>query len=98
MNIKNLQSLIDAIAPHASSNQDALNDMRYICQSGALITESLQKGSDVMQLPDGDIIITELKTVTYQYTWDGQKGKLVRAHTGSRSRRRQKLEKEVAMV
>ena len=94
LNIKNLQSLINSQPPRSRDSQDPLDDVRYICRSGALITESLQKGSDVMQLPNGDLIITELKTITCHYTWDSLKGKLVRVHAGARSRRLQKLSKQ----
>jgi hypothetical protein len=59
-----------------------MSDIRYICKSCALITESLQKGCDVMQMPNGDVIITEVKTVTFQYSWDDKKGKLVRVQAG----------------
>lgn len=73
-----------------SKNSDEVNimtDMRYISKSCALITESLQKGCDVMQMPNGDIIVSELKTVTFNYTWDMKKGKLMRTQLGSKSRR-----------
>jgi hypothetical protein len=73
-----------------------MSDIRYICKSCSLITESLQKGCDVMQLPNGDIVITEVKTFTFQYTWDEKKGKLVRVQSGGRLRKaksnRKKLE------
>ena len=63
---------------HVTDEEDILSDLKYICKSSALITESLQRGCDVAQLPNGDIIITEIKTVNTQYTWDKQKGRLVR--------------------
>ena len=80
-------------------NQDTMSDIRYICKSCALITESLQKGSDVMQLPNGDIVVSEVKTVTFLYTWDNKKGKLVRVQSGNkikknRSNSKNKIEEE----
>lgn len=57
---------------------EVLTDLRYICKSTPLITESLQKGLDVAQMPNGDIIVTEIKTVNTQYSWDRNKGKMVR--------------------
>ena len=95
LNIKNLQSLIETQPKMADEKQDILGDIRYICKSGALITESLQRGGDVMQMPNGDIIITELKAVTYHYAWDNDKGKLIRVHTGSRLQKRRKLKEKV---
>jgi len=54
------------------------DDIKYICNSTGLITESLQKGFDVAQLPNGDIIVTEIKVVNVQYSWDKVKQKMVR--------------------
>ena len=56
-------------------------DPRYLRQSSALIHEALQKGFDVLQLANGDIVTTGTKTVVYQYSWDENKGKLVKAKT-----------------
>ncbi|MBY0356166.1 MAG: DUF2671 domain-containing protein [Rickettsiales bacterium] len=60
---------------------DMMSDARYLRQSSSLINEALQKGFDVLQLADGDIVMTGVKTVVYQYSWDEAKGKLVRAKT-----------------
>ena len=54
-------------------------DPRYLRQSSSLIQDALQKGFDVLQLANGDIVTTGTKTVVFQYTWDNQKGKLVKA-------------------
>lgn len=64
---------------------EMMNDPRYLRQSSALINEALQKGFDVLQLADGDIITTGTKTVVYQYTWDKEKGKLVKTKVDSGS-------------
>ena len=53
-------------------------DPRYLRQSSSLIQDALQKGFDVLQLANGDIVTTGTKTVVYQYAWDGNKGKLVK--------------------
>ena len=53
-------------------------DPRYLRQSSSLIQEALQKGFDVLQLANGDIVTTGTKTVVYQYAWDEEKGKLVK--------------------
>jgi hypothetical protein len=60
-----------------------LNDS-YIRKSCIMVTEALHKGCDVIQMPNGDIIITELRKLTFQYSWDGQRGKMVRIKSGSR--------------
>jgi|GEM_PF-1156655 len=62
-------------------------DPRYLRQSSSLIQDSLQKGFDVLQLANGDIVTTGTKTVVYQYTWDETKGKLVKAKPERKARR-----------
>jgi hypothetical protein len=62
-----------------AGSSDMMSDPRYLRQSSSLINEALQKGFDVLQLADGDIVMTGVKTVVYQYSWDEEKGKLVRA-------------------
>ncbi len=66
---------------------DLMSDMRYVCKSCSLITESLQKGCDVLQMSNGDIIVTELKAVTFKYSWDERKGKLVRSQFGNKPKK-----------
>lgn len=61
-----------------SSNQDSLSDPVYICKSSVLIMDSLKKGHDVMQLSNGDIITTELKTIMTQYLWDKDKDRFIK--------------------
>ena len=62
-------------------------DPRYLRQSSSLIQDALQKGFDVLQLANGDIVTTGTKTVLYQYTWDMEKGKLVKAKPEKKLRR-----------
>jgi Protein of unknown function (DUF2671) len=59
-------------------SEDILTDIKYICKTSGLITESLQKGCDVAQLPNGDIIVSEVKTVNTQYSWDSEKNRMIR--------------------
>lgn len=81
MLLKNIESYIEE---NTDDQNDIMSDMKYVCKSCSLITESLQKGCDVMQLANGDIIITELKAVTFQYTWDAKREKLVRTQYGNK--------------
>lgn len=53
-------------------------DINYICGSTSLIIDSLQKGLDIAQLPSGDIIVTEVKTINTQYAWNPEKNKMVK--------------------
>jgi hypothetical protein len=81
---------IDLLSKHASfsapkrstdAEQEVTNmmlDPRYLRQSSSLIQDALQKGFDVLQLANGDIVTTGTKTVVYQYAWDEEKGKLIK--------------------
>src|SRR5258706_8464848 len=64
-------------------------DPRYLRQSSSLIQDGMQKGFDVLQLANGDIVTTGTKTVVYQYAWDQDKGKLVKTkpEAGRKARR-----------
>lgn len=61
----------------------------YINQSYTLMTDALQKGLDVAQLPNGDVMITEVKTVTYRYRWDQESKKFERYSASQRRKKRQ---------
>lgn len=79
-------------APRKSPDSDAgvanmMLDPRYLRQSSSLIQEALQKGFDVLQLANGDIVTTGTKTVVHQYVWDDEKGKLVKYNPESRKKR-----------
>jgi hypothetical protein len=70
-------------AKNTAENEPEITNMmldpRYLRQSSALIQEALQKGFDVLQLANGDIVTTGTKTVVYQYSWDEARGKLVKS-------------------
>jgi len=78
------------LATNNSDEKDVMSDIRYISKSCSLITEALQKGCDVIQMPNGDIIINEPKIVTFQYSWDDKKGKLIRIQTGHKIKKPRK--------
>ena len=69
------------------TNDDLMRNPQYLRQSSALINDALQKGFDVLQLANGDIVTTGTKIVVTQYTWDDDKHKLVKAKSGSAGRR-----------
>lgn len=62
----------------ADSDLYPFSDVKYICQSASLITESIRKGFDVAQMPNGDITVTEIKIVNVHYGWDPVKQKFVK--------------------
>ena len=57
---------------------DVFSNIKYICNSTSLIVESLQSGLDIAQLPSGDVIVTEVKTIHTQYSWDEAKQRMVK--------------------
>ena len=57
---------------------DIFSDIKYICGSTSLIVDSLQKGLDIAQLPSGDVIVTEVKTINTHYCWDKNKQKMIK--------------------
>lgn len=80
---ENLKSLPTKTA----TEQDIISDIRYIRKACSLVTESLKKGCEVVQYDDGDITVTEIRTVSFNYTWDASKGKFVKVKSGSRLRK-----------
>jgi hypothetical protein len=79
----NTKRIATAAAKKSAEGEPEITNMmldpRYLRQSSSLIQDSLQKGFDVLQLANGDIVTTGTKTVVYQYTWDGDKGKLIKS-------------------
>ncbi len=72
----------DNIQNPTEDNHDIFENLQYICESSVLIADSLQRGLDVAQLPNGDIVITEIKTVNIQYVWNNERQKMVRIGHG----------------
>lgn len=69
---------------------DLMVDPAYLRHSSALINEALQKGFDVLQLANGDIVTTGTKTIVNTYSWDAAKGKLAKQAATKGSRRARK--------
>lgn len=81
----------------ASENETDLGELMadpdYLRQSSALINEALQKGFDVLQLANGDIVTTGTKTIVHQYSWDSEKGKLAKVKQQDKRTRKPREEK-----
>lgn len=71
----------------SGEDDDVMSDPDYVRQSSKFISEALRKGQDIMQLDNGDIVTTEIKTIITQYRWDEKKKKMVRTSTRSRRKR-----------
>jgi len=61
-----------------SEENDVFSDINYICKSTSLIVDFLQRGLDVAQLPNGDLLVTEVKTVNTHYSWDKVKQRMLK--------------------
>ena len=94
----NTKRIATSAAKKAAEGEPEITNMmldpRYLRQSSSLIQDSLQKGFDVLQLANGDIVTTGTKTVVYQYTWDSEKGKLIKSkpESGRKARRSSNVE------
>ena len=84
--IKNLP-----VADLGKGNESVVSDINYIRKSTSLVNDALQKGCDIMQLANGDIVVTEVKTITYQYKWCNNTNKFERVTSGSRLKRRKEV-------
>lgn len=74
--MKNLE--LKSNNPKENLDDDILTNPKYICKLSSLVNDSLENGCDVMQMPNGDIITTETKTITLQYSWNKQKENFVK--------------------
>lgn len=86
------------VQTETTSGSDVMFDARYIKNSSALISDALQKGFDVLQMANGDIVTTGTKTVVYKYTWDEAAGKLKRTSVSSKKPGASELENEEEIV
>jgi hypothetical protein len=75
----------------ANTAAEPMADPEYLRKSLRLINEALQKGMDVLQLENGDIVTTGTKIVHTKYTWDATSNQMVKV--ASRAGRRRKLSK-----
>ena len=77
----------NARAGRGDDENNIMLDSRYLRQSSSLIQDALQKGFDVLQLANGDIVMTGTKTVVYQYAWEEEKGRLVKAKSERKAKK-----------
>jgi len=81
------QALKDTHVPERSTIENLTSDTevfscpKYIRSSSAFITETLRKGSDVVQMPNGDIVVREIKIVATKYSWSDTAEQMVKVST-----------------
>ena len=55
---------------------DLMVDSGYVRQASALVRDAIEKGYDVLQLSNGDIVTSGTKVVVFRYSYN-EEGKLV---------------------
>ena len=58
--------------------EEIMGDPEYLRSSSEIISDALQKGHDVLQLENGDIVTTGTKVIVTQFHWDVEKQKMVK--------------------
>lgn len=76
--VKDVLAGLPSTARRGGDSGDVMANPDYLRKSQALITEALQKGFDILQLENGDVVVTGTKTIVTQYAWDEKKGKMVK--------------------
>lgn len=82
-----MKDVLKNLPAKPSNEYDIMSDIRYIRKACSLVTDALKRGCSVLQDPEGDIEITEVRTVTFRYTWNDTKTKFEKVKSGSRLRR-----------
>jgi hypothetical protein len=68
-------------------------DLAYVRAAHALTVEALGKGCDVTHLPEGELWVTEVKTITYKYFWNSETQSFERS---KKKRRRTVVRKNIS--
>lgn len=84
---RNLNIRVKEFENENTAITNMMMDPRYLRQSSTLIQDALQKGFDVLQLANGDIVCTGTKTIVHRYSWDEDKGKLGKLKTDKKSKK-----------
>ncbi len=84
--INTLAQTIQAVSNDTGKDDPArlaelMSNPDYLRQSSSLINEALQKGFDVIQMPNGDIVTTGTKVIVNTYRWDESDASLAKSQT-----------------
>ena len=86
--MSSVRNFIENLPVTDMEGDNLATDINYIRKSTHLVNDALQKGYDIMQMANGDIVITEVKTMTYKYKWCADTNKFERVTSGNRMKRR----------
>ena len=95
---RNLNIRVKEFADDDSNITNMMMDPRYLRQSSALIQEALQKGFDVLQLANGDIVCTGTKTIVHRYGWSEEENALTRVQAEKANENSQDMELDIKKV
>lgn len=84
---RNLNIRVKDLDQDNATITNMMMDPRYLRQSSTLIQDALQKGFDVLQLANGDIVCTGTKTIVHRYSWDEEKSKMTKLKTDKKSKK-----------
>ena len=75
--LQNIPALTASEPKDSKAKQpDVMTNPEYLRHSSQIISEALQKGFDVLQLENGDIVTTGTKIIITQFRWDEEKQKM----------------------
>ncbi len=77
-----------------SGGDDLMLNPEYLRHSSAIISEALQKGFDVLQLENGDVVTTGTRVIVTQYRWDTEQQKMSKLTAKERKQMAQEVGKE----
>ena len=60
---------------------DVFMDQDYVCASWDLVQSALKRQCDVIQMPNGNVVITEQKVEVSTYEWDPKIGQMMKVNT-----------------
>lgn len=90
MPIKEILENVPASSRTADDADNLMDDAEYLRNSQKLIADSLREGYDVLQLDNGDIVVTGTKTFTNQYRWDDKSNKMKKLSEAQRKKETKK--------
>ncbi len=85
--VKDLIDNIPDAVDDGVSVEDIMQNPEYLRQSSAIISEALQKGFDILQLENGDIVTTGTKVIVTQYHFDPDGEKMVKLSAKERKKK-----------
>lgn len=94
MSDKNNKTPADNSTDNLSPNDLILNYKSYAIKCSEIIQDAVYKGADILQFSNGDLELSEVKIVTYKYTWNNERLDFERVSTPSRYKKKKSKQSE----